>query len=386
MTRIAILIFLEVSALIGLGGCQRGSASTEPSTHPPAFAPAPLDSIELEPAMLAQIKLEKAQTRNLPRVLTATGKVQLNEDQSARILAPLAGQALELNARVGDRVAKDQVLFSIKSREVAALVTDCLQGQRDEDLAQKTYNMTKDLFEHQAASKISLQQAEADLTKAKAQVARAEESLRVLGLDPQQVLATSGVRALVPVRSPISGVVMDRTLTQGQFVQGDSTPLLTVADLSTVWVLVDVFEQDIHLIHPGQRVEVTAAAYPDRRFTARVDRISDRVDPDTRTLKVRLLVSNPGLLLKPEMFISASVVVSETTPGVTVPSTALFTEGDRSYAFVAVGERRFARREVRAAAAGEGRMRVTSGLVSGDRVVSDGTLLLQLKQQQQQQN
>ena len=200
------------------------------------------------------------------------------------------------------------------------------------------------------------------------------------------MLATSGVRALVPVRSPISGIVMERNLTQGQFVQGDSTPLITVADLSTVWVLVDVFEQDIHLVHPGQRVQVTATAYPDRHFTAQVDRISDRVDPDSRTLKVRLLVSNPGLLLKPEMFITASVTVSETTPGVTVPSTALFTEGDRSYAFVAVGERRFVRREVHATPAGEGRMRVTSGLSPGDPVVSDGTLLLQLKQQEQLQN
>ena len=102
--------------------------------------------------MLAQIKIERVTAQNLPRVLTATGKVQFNEDQTARILAPLAGQALDLNARVGDRVAKDQVLFSIKSREVAAMVTDCLQGQRDQDLAEKTYNMTKDLFEHQAAS------------------------------------------------------------------------------------------------------------------------------------------------------------------------------------------------------------------------------------------
>jgi membrane fusion protein, heavy metal efflux system len=174
-------------------------------------------------------------------------------------------------------------------------------------------------------------------------------------------------------------------VTPGQFVQGDNTPLLTVVDMSTVWVLVDVFETDVHLVHPGQRVEVTATAYPDRHFRAAVDRINDKVDPETRTLKVRLLVSNPGLLLKPEMFITASVTINEKAPALTVPAKALFTEGDHSYAFVAVDERHFERREVSATADGSNRRRVLAGIHPGDRVVSDGALLLRLRQKQQQQ-
>src|SRR6185295_5698940 len=130
--------------------------------------------------------------------------------------------------------------------------------------------------------------------------------------------------------------------------QADSTPLITLADLSTVWVLVDVFERDIHLIHRGQKVSVTAAAYPSRTFTAAVERISDKVDPETRTLKVRLLVSNPGALLKSEMFITASVELNETTTGVAIPATALFTEDEKSYVFLAVAARRFVRRGVAA--------------------------------------
>jgi cobalt-zinc-cadmium efflux system membrane fusion protein len=298
------------------------------------------------------------------------------------VLAPLPGQVQDLAIRVGDPVEKDQVLFSIKSREVAALVTDYLESQRDRDLAEKTHAMTKDLFEHQAASKISLQQAEGDLAKAQAHVARSEEALRVLGLDPEE--AQKNLRALIPVRASSSGAVIERTVTPGQFVQADSTPLLTVADLGTVWVLVDVFERDIHLVRPGQKVQVVAAAYPDRRFLASVERISDRVDPDSRTLKVRLLVSNPDLLLKPEMFISASLELGEGGTGVTVPAKALFTEGDKSYLFVGVGGRRFERRLVSAAPDGEGRLRVTSGLHSGDRVVTDGALLLNFRQKQQQ--
>jgi cobalt-zinc-cadmium efflux system membrane fusion protein len=328
--------------------------------------------------MLANVHVEEVRAQAMGRTLTATGKVQFNEDQTARVLAPLPGQVLDLKVRVGDPVMKDQVLFSIKSREVAALVTDYHESQRDEDLAEKTYNMTKDLFEHQAASRISLQQAEGDLAKAKAHVARAEEALHVVGLDPE-----SGLRSVVPVLSPLSGSVIERTLTPGQFVQADSTPLLTIADLMTVWVLVDVFERDIHEVHVGQKVQVTAVAYPDRRFTARVERINDKVDPDSRTLKVRLLVLNPNLLLKPEMFISASLDLGGSATGLTVPAQASFTEGDKSYLFVATGDRQFERRQIVAAPDGAGRLRVVSGVTSGDRVVTDGALLLRLRQTQQ---
>ena len=375
--------------MLGLCGCQTTSAgpagSSEPESKPAAAARADTEFVELDKAMLANVKIERVREQALPRLLTATGKVQFNEDQTARVLAPLPGQVLDLRARVGDTVAKDAVLFQIKSREVAALAADYLQSQRDRDLAEKTHAMTKDLFEHQAASRIAFQQAEGDLARANAQVVRAEEALRVYGLDPAQAMEAGGARSLVPVRSPLAGSVIERTVTPGQFVQADNTSLLTIADLSTVWVLVDVFERDLHLVRGGQRVEVTAAAYPDRRFTAHVDRISDKVDPESRTLKVRLLVSNPGLLLKPEMFITAALVLNESTPGVTVPVKALFTEGDRSYAFVAVGTAGASNAAwSRAAPDGAGRLRVTSGIGPGDRVVADGALLMRFRQLQQQ--
>jgi cobalt-zinc-cadmium efflux system membrane fusion protein len=311
--------------------------------------------------------------------------VQFNEDRTARILAPLPGQALDLQVRVGDPIEKDQLLFSIKSREVASLVTDYLESQRDVDLAQKTYNMNKDLFEHQAASRISLQQAESDLAKANTHVARGEEALRVLGIDPKEAVKDGGLRSLVPVRSTMAGTLIERNLTPGQFVQGDGTALLTIADLSTVWVLVDVFERDIHLVRTGQKVQVVAVAYPDRRFTASIERIGDKVDPDSRTLKVRLLVSNPNGLLKPEMFITASLELSEGGAALTVPSTAVFTQDGKSYVFAAIGDRRFERRQIAAAPDAEGRLRVTSGLRAGDIVVTDGAMLLDYRRTQKQE-
>jgi cobalt-zinc-cadmium efflux system membrane fusion protein len=236
--------------------------------------------------------------------------------------------------------------------------------------------MNKDLFEHQAASRISFQQAENDLAKANTQVARGEEALRVLGIDPKEAVRDGGLRSLIPVRSPMGGTLIERNLTPGQYVQADSTALLTIADLSSVWVLVDVFERDIHLVRAGQKVQVVAAAYPDRRFPASVERISDKVDPDSRTLKVRLLVSNPNFLLKPEMFITSSLELSGGGAALSVPTGAVFTESGKSYVFVAKTDRRFERRQIVAAPDADGRLRVTGGLRVGDRVVTDGAMLV----------
>jgi cobalt-zinc-cadmium efflux system membrane fusion protein len=290
---------------------------------------------------------------------------------------------LDLQLRVGDPVAQDQRLFSIKSREVAALVTDYIQSQRDLDLAEKTHAMTQDLFDHQAASRIALQQAENDLAKTKTAIARAGEALSVIGLDPRKAGEAGALRALIPVFSPAAGTVIDRMVTVGQFVPADSTPLLTIADLSSVWVLVDVFERDIHLIRVGQTVQVTAVAYPERRFTALVQRIDDKVNAESRTLKVRLLVDNPEMLLKPEMFISASVEIGGGT-SLSAPARAVFTEAGKSYVYVQTGPRTFERRAVNAAPRGAGRLHILSGLRPGDKVVTEGTLLVNQRQLQQQ--
>jgi membrane fusion protein, heavy metal efflux system len=382
------LIVWTVLAALAITGCQQSGASEAAAAGPDAGGAAVKkelpNNVEVDPGMLANIKIEAVRSERERGNLGGTGKVQFNDDRTVRILAPLPGQVVDFHLGVGDSIEKDQLLFSIKSREVAALVTDYLESQRDLDLAQKTYNMNKDLFEHQAASRISLQQTESDLAKANANVARAAESLRVLGIDPQQAAKDGGLRSLVPVRSTMAGTLIERNLTPGQYVQADSTALLTIADLSTVWVLVDVFERDIHLVQVGQRVQVVAAAYPNGRFPASVERISDKVDPDSRTLKVRLLVSNPKFLLKPEMFITSSLELNGGGAALSVPAGAVFTEDGKSYVFAAINDRRFERRLIVAAPDAEGRLRVTSGLRAGDRVVTDGAMLLDYRRKERQ--
>src|SRR4029077_7295367 len=182
-----------------------------------------------------------------------------------------------------------------------------LSSHKDLELAEKTHAMTEDLFEHQAASRIALQQSDSELAKARSKVTQTEEVLEVLGLDPDAAETPARLLPRIPVRTPIAGTVIERSVTSGQFVGPDTAPILTIADLANVWVQADIFERDLHYISIGQNADVTTPAFPADRLTAHVSLIAPVVDPLTRTAKVRFLVANPRLHLKPGMFAAISL-------------------------------------------------------------------------------
>jgi cobalt-zinc-cadmium efflux system membrane fusion protein len=192
--------------------------------------------------------------------------------------------------------------------------------------------------------------------------------------------AAGAIDARVPVVSPIAGAVIETKVTEGQYVQTDSTPLVTIADLSEVWVDADVFERDVHLVHVGESAVVTTTAYPDDQFRARVERISETLDPATRTIKVRFLVSNPTLRLKPEMFADVVLALESTEGAISVPASAIFTDGDRLFVYVAIDNVTFARRSIEAVSESADRRRILRGLSPGDRIVVDGAVLLRAQE------
>jgi cobalt-zinc-cadmium efflux system membrane fusion protein len=341
--------------------------------------------VTLDQQMMSNITVQELHEKSIPLLLTTTGKVQFNEDQMARILAPVSGHVQQLHIKVGDTVQAETTLFFIHSREIATVIDEHFESRKDLDLAEKTYVMTQDLFAHQAASRMALQQAESELAKAKARVTRTAESLRALGVDVRENDMKGEMSARVPVRTPRSGTVIERLVTEGQFVQTDNTTLVTIADLSTLWVLADIFERDLHLVEAGQKAEVTTAAYPEQRFVAHVVRVSDIVDPSTRTVKVRFLVANPDGRLKPEMFASVSLFLHESKPALTIPPQAVFTESGRSFVYVRTGERAFTRRAVETEP-NDGDLKVLSGIQEGEQVVSDGALMLRLQEDRQELN
>jgi membrane fusion protein, heavy metal efflux system len=357
-------------------GCKGGTRTSQNNGESKTTGSIRGGLVKIDERMIQNIKVEEVCETPLSTLLTVTGKVQCNEDKMTHTLAPVSGQIMNLRVKVGDTVKKGDILFYINSREVASAVSDYMGSQKDLDMAEKNHAMIKDLFEHQAASRISLQQAENELAKAKVQVARTKESLLVLGVKVNEKEKDHGLNAFIPIRAPMDGTVIERHLTEGQFVQPDNNPLITIADLTMLWVLADVYERDLHLVKIGQKAEVTTAAYPELCLIANVIHIGDVVDPVSRTVKVRFLVSDSKLGLKPEMFASVSIVLDESTRVITVPEKAVFTESGQNFVYVSTNDNEFSRKQVEITTDGSGQLRIVSGLKSGEKVVSEGALLL----------
>jgi membrane fusion protein, heavy metal efflux system len=369
----AIMLF-AVSIAAGISACRDpGQTTTTPaSTDPPSSS----GRVHLDSSQLTQVQIEELSTTAPASAIKATGAVEFNADRMAKLLPPVSGQVQNLVVNVGDMVHKNDVLFVLSSREVTGALADHQASHKDLELAEKTFAMTKDLFEHQAASRMALEQSESELSKARSKVIQTEENLQVLGLDAHAGGDTARVQPRIPVRAPIGGTVIERSVTNGQFVGPDTSPLVTIADLSSVWVQGDIFERELRYITIGQKADVSTAAYPTDRFSAQVSRIASVVDAQTRTAKVRFLVANRGARLKPGMFASISLHLSEATSSLTVPTRAVFVEGGRTFAYVQTAPGEFARREIETVTSGPNRLRVVRGLKAGDRVVSDGVLLL----------
>jgi len=371
----------QLVSLLALMGCVWPAGCAKPSAGMPAndttlatAATSVRSDLTLDGPALRSIAIQSVAAHPLPRTLTVAGKVQFDEDRLAHVLAPLAGQVVDLRVKVGDAVRKGQPLCAISSRDATAAVGEHTESHRDLELAEKTAAMTQDLFDHQAASRIALQQTQSDLAKARARVARNEQSLRLLGLQSEADIDRFDGRVVVV--APIAGAIIERHVTDGQFVQADSMPIIAVADASTVWVMGEVFERDLHLVNAGDEATITTTAYPGERFTGRVNYVSEVIDPTTRTARVRVAVPNPRGRLKPEMFASIALGVGSSEPVLTVPASAVFTENGRSWVYVSTTGGHFVRRSIEVDQDEGADRRVLSGLRPGDRVVTAGALLL----------
>lgn len=372
---------------LGLCGCQKESPQQKVEDAKPAATEEKTSAggmvvLKVDREMLHNLKIEQVHEENRQVVLSATGKLQFNEDEVARIIAPVNGQVQQLVVKVGSEVRKGDRLFFLNSRDAAAAMTDYLEESKDLELALKSQRMAKDLFDHQAGSRMAVDQAQRDVDKAKVRVARTEEALRILGVNP---MTEGKLDPRIPILSPRLGTVIERSVTEGQFVQPEHDPLVVISDLSTLWAQADIFEHDMRHVRVGQRAQLTTAAYPDRVFNAQVSYIAQVIDSDTRTVKVRFTVSNPTRNLKPEMFASVKLFLNESEKCVLVPATSIFAIGEKSYVFKKTGASEFVRAEVKAEGADGGRMRVLSGVGPGEEIVSAGALLLRQMEARKQQ-
>jgi cobalt-zinc-cadmium efflux system membrane fusion protein len=382
MTRTPLLLLAFTS--IASAACS-GHAAAPPAQSAPARVTDDAVVLAADSPMLKQIRRARVELRDLPTdEIVTPGKLEANPNRVSKVVLPVAGRVTGVLVKTGDAVKKDQPLLTIQSPDADAAMSAYLsaratQAQAEVALgkAQADADRASDLFEHNAVAKKDVQAAESALAQAKAALeqgrATQEQSLRrltVLGLSP------NGFDQQVVVRAPLSGKVLDLSVVPGEFRNDTTAPLMTIADLSTVWVASQVPESYIRFVQVGERVQISLVAFPGEMFEGRVSRIADTVDAQTRTVKVQAELDNSHGRLRPEMYGSIHHIEStKLTP--VVPAGAVIQSGEHSMVFVENGTGRFERRPITIGPRAGDVVRVVSGLSQGDTVVVDGAMLLQ---------
>jgi cobalt-zinc-cadmium efflux system membrane fusion protein len=364
--------------------CHGGAVTTAETVEPRR------GTLELSQEFLrsGQIQVEPVLVSSEQVMLRTSGKVGFDEEHLSYVSSPLAGRVVSVAARAGEHVGVGQTLAVIDSPDLGAASSEFIKARADLMLAERNQKLAADLLAAKAMAAKDFQKAEDEYVKAKADLRRTRERLLSLGVAEDQLdgaLDTLHVRSQFNLTSPISGTVVERSVTLGQMVGGDAPQrLFVVADLSTLWVTADIYEKDLSLVRPGEEVSVRAAAWPDEQFKGRIDYVGDTVDPNSRTIKVRLAVDNQQLRLKPEMFVTATVRTTGNATVLTVPVAAVHGEGaGQPYVFTKVDGNRFVRRAVTLGAKVDDRVAIREGLSPQDHVVTLGSILLQAEADRQ---
>jgi len=346
-----------------LTGCGNSQSNPNAGTPPPLRVEhADSDTFEVEHP--EQFTLTAAVEHSSTSQLKATATINPDISKSVPVISLATGRVIETKARLGDVVKKGQVLLRVESADLAGAFSDYRKAVADEQLARTQLDRSKELFGRGAISLNDLQVAQDAEFKANVDVENTTEHIHVLGGDP------NNPSAIVDIRAPISGIITDQEVTNAAGVAGLSAPNpFTISDLSTVWVLCDVYENDLPTVRVGDTAEVRLNAYPDRTFTGRVGNIGPILDPNIRTAKVRVEVPNPGLM-RVGMFATVTFHGQKQEKVAAVPATAILHLHDRDWVYVPVGGRQFRRVEVRTGDMLPGNMQaILGGITSGQQVV-----------------
>ena len=376
-----ILISLGAACLLACGGGKAEIKAQLPGAAPSApghavFAP--------DSPQLSRIRTEAVQMTQVPvDSVSAPGKVEANSNRLSHVMLPVVGHVMTVLAKIGDFVTQGQPLLTVESADIDAAVSGFQQAQGSITQAksaaaksQMDVDRVKDLYEHGAVPQKDVLNAQAIMVQAQASVDQAQAGweqarrrLQILGVGP----GTFGQQ--VTIRAPISGRVLEMSVVNGEFRNDLSAPLMTIADLSAVWVASDVPETAIRLIKVGEPVRIELAAYPGEIFRGRVALIGDMVDPQTRTVKVRAELPNPHGRLKPEMF--GNIQLAEQTESrPTVPASAVIATDGKTLVWRQTGHGSFEKVAVTTGPLVGDRIALLSGLQATDRIVVDGVMLL----------
>ena len=369
---VALALALVTVSGLALSGCKSKDEGDGAPPHAQVIQVADMNLLTIDAKDVAKFPLTAATQIESAAELTATGSVFPDIAREVPVISLANGRVVDIKARLDDNVKKGQLLLRVQSPDITNAFNAYLKAANDEQLAQKAYVRADDLLKHGAISQAQLEQAEDTEKNANADLTAAEEQLKTLGVDKARP------SSVVNVYAPISGVIVAQNVTNasaaGVSLSGSATAF-TIADLSTVWIVCDVFENDISKLQLGQEAGIKVNAFPDRPLTGRISDIGPVLDPSLRTAKVRIEVANPGFL-RLGMFATATFTSKSKEIHAVVPAEAVLHLHDRDWVFLPVGGNQFKRTEVHAGKMADGnRQEILSGIQPGQQVAGNALLL-----------
>jgi membrane fusion protein, heavy metal efflux system len=376
----ALAIAAAVTMSVSIAGC-----SAKSDTNPETRSAVP-SNVKLTAAQLKNIQLYAVQPSKYQRTIETSGAVDFDNDQATSVLAPFSGPVSRLLVSLGDRVKKGDPLAEVESPDFAAAISAYSKALATAKTDRHLADLDKDLLQHHGVAQKEADQAETDALNAEADRDAALQALVSLNVNPQTIKDIQEgrpiLRAAGVLRSPISGTVVEKLVTPGELLQAGTTPCFTVADLSRVWVMAQVFGADIASVHLGDSADVQSGIGA-KGFSGRVDNISALVDPDTRSVMVRVVVENPGDFLKKQMYVRVLIRARQESSGLLVPvSSILRDDVNLPFVYLAAADDSFARQHVTLGYRSGDQYDIPEGLKADDRIVIDGGIFVQFIQNQ----
>jgi cobalt-zinc-cadmium efflux system membrane fusion protein len=390
--RIVLLSIVMLSGSMVIAGlsCKKGDAARE--KEPSSIAEKAENqgekketgTVTLSPEKLksAGIETRKVNPEPLAALLSATAVIEFNGDRLSKVSPRVSGRVTRLLASQGDRVKAGQTLAYLDSVELDQAWSDYVKAKGKMDQAKKSLLREETLFEKKISPEKDVIKARQEMREAEADLNLSVERFRLLGIDvtsmeQQKNGGKDGNHPLIPLLPAVNGAVVERTATLGEIVGPDKV-LFVVADLSTLWVVIDIYENNLSFVHAGTGVKVSVSALPDQIFKGRIVHVGDVVDEKTRTVKARVIVENAGGRLKPGMFATVSIDAKGISREqvIAVPEDSLLLDGTSRYVFVETGPGSFSRKDVNIGRSLGGRIEVTEGLKKGDQLVVKGAFVL----------
>ena len=364
-----------------LSGCSSASPAGAPAGTAQNANSAHLFTIPQR--QMSHVQVLTAHTAPLTRSLRLTGSVAYDSFQTTPVITQVSGPISRLAVVPGEHVREGQPLLYVASPDFSQLLSNYLKAKDAYALAQKTNTRDKDLYEHHALAEQALEQGESAEVQAGGDLAAAEAALKVMGVtDPDSLLKKRSMD--VPVRAPITGEIVEQDVSAGQLLQAATTQCFIISNMNTVWVLVNIYQDDLPFVRVGDAVSIHTDAYPDV-FHGRISYIAASLDPTTRTLQARIETANPGGKLRKDMYVTATVSAGTERDAIAVPDAAVLRDDDNQpFVYLEQSGGQFGRRQVALGESLNGQTQIVSGLNPGDHYIANGSLFLQFANSLQQ--